>query len=140
MILWWRRGVSLIVLFVLAGTPAMAAVCDALCSPYAGAAPATHHDPAAGHHESAMPDCHDVGPAERGSVLTSAPCDHLGDPGSAAVLAASREDTRILLAAARGLMLSGTGVPGMTALLSSGSPKPQTTPPRPAAAPLALRI
>ena len=86
-----------------------------------------------------MSDCHgaDTGPV--GSVLTSAPCDHHDDAGmGAAFVTAGREDTRILLAQTR--TLTATPATGTTALLAIRGPSPQSTPPRPTAAPLALRI
>lgn len=138
-ILWWRRGVSLIVLFVLAGAPAVAAACAELCDPRAGESASTHHAPAAGHHEAGMSDCHGVDTGPVGSVLTAAPCDHHDDAAmGAAFLTAGREDTRILMA--RTLMLSTAMASAPPALAANRGPHPQPTPPRPTAAPLALRI
>jgi len=136
--LWWRRGASLIVLFVLAGAPAVAAACAELCDPRAGGS-TTHHAPAAGHHEAAMSDCHGAETGPAGSVLTAAPCDHHEDAGmGAAFLTASREDTRVLLA--RTQTPTATPAIGPTAVPAIRGPSPQPTPPRPTAAPLALRI
>lgn len=137
--LWWRRGASLIVLFVLAATPAVAAACAELCNPVAGGSPALHDATADGHAEAAMSDCHGAKTLAGASVLTSVPCDHHDDAGmTAAFLTAGREGTRILPAQTR--VLSATLAFGSAALAATRGPNPQPTPPRPTAARLPLRI
>lgn len=136
--LWWRRGASLLVLLVLAVAPAVAAACAELCQPLASAASSAHHDVAGGDHE-AMSDCHGAEAGPVTDVLTSAPCDHHDDGRmGTAIVTAGRDDTRILLAQAP--TFTATLGTGAAAVLAIRGPSSQPTPPRPTAAPLALRI
>ncbi|MGE0464669.1 MAG: hypothetical protein AB7Q16_25155, partial [Vicinamibacterales bacterium] len=133
-----RRGASLIVLFVLAGAPAVGAACAELCDSLANGPASAHHVMADGDH-GAMSDCHGAEAPAGASALTSLPCDHHDDAGmSAAFLTASREDARIQLAQAQ--CLTPTPASGSTTVVAMRRPNPQPTPPRPTAAPLALRI
>lgn len=135
--LWWRRGASLLVLLVLAVAPAVAAACAELCEPLASAASSAHHV-AGGDHE-AMSDCHGAEAGPVTDVLTSAPCDHHDDGRmGTAIVTAGRDDTRILLAQAP--TFTATLGTGAAAVLAIRGPSSQPTPPRPTAAPLALRI
>jgi hypothetical protein len=138
---WWRRGVSLIVLFVLAGAPAVAAACADLCRPHTNGSASTHHAPAAGHHGQALADCH-----ESASVIlaTSArpghPCDNHEFPGiDSAWLTAGRADADIL-SAAQASALPPTTAPARAALAAIRGPSTPLAPPHRPAAPLVLRI
>jgi hypothetical protein len=137
----WRTGCSLIVLFVLAGAPAVAAACAAVCDPLVGGLAATHHGQAAGQHQAGVSDCHSAAASSAAtSVLPANPCDdHSPVAAGSASLAAGREDTRVLQVA-QALDSSEATPAGESLLVSIAAPGTQPTPPRPTSAPLVLRI
>lgn len=139
MIRWWRRGVSLIVLFMLAAAPAVAAACVELCMLEADSPAMAHNGPA--NHDAAVSDCHNGGTsAASSSLLPAAPCDdHSPAAVGSASLTAGREDTHILQMA-QALASPAAMAKGETLLAPIGGASGQPTPPRPTSAPLVLRI
>jgi len=136
---WCRRGVSLIVVFMLAAAPAAAAACAALCMLEADSSAMAHDDVA--NHDAAMSECHTDGTfAAASSLLPADPCDdHSPAAAGTASLTAGREDTHILQMA-RALDSPAATAQGETLLAPISGPSAQPTPPRPTSAPLVLRI
>jgi hypothetical protein len=136
---WWRRGVSLIVVFMLAAAPAVAAACAELCMLEADSSAMAHDDVA--DQDAAMSQCHNGGTsAAATSLLPANPCDdHSPAAAGTASLTAGREDTHILQMAPA---LASPAAPagGETLLAPIRGLSAQPTPPRPISAPLVLRI
>lgn len=129
--LWWRRGVSAIVLSMFAGLPVSNLVCAIHCAAEATAATAGHHALSVACHEAPL-----------ASFTTEAPshheCEH-ADREAAAFLRTIQADPTVLLV--KQAVIATTHA---TQNLFVGSTEPRSgAPPGPAQpvrAPLVLRI
>ena len=131
--LWWRRGVSAVVLSVFAGLPVSALVCAIDCAAEARATPVN-----VGHHASPA-TCHEVSEAFVAIEETSHhDCEHT-DLAVAAFLTTVRADTTVLsvkhaiVATRQATLAPAAGC----AQLRSGAPPGAAPPVR---TPLVLRI
>jgi hypothetical protein len=137
---WWRRGVSLIVLFMLAAAPAVAAACAELCMLEANSSAMA--DDGLADHDAALSECHNGGTsAAATSLLPANPCDdHSPAAAGTASLTAGREDTHILQIAQAPTTSPVATAAGEALLAPIRGATAQPTPPRPTSALLVLRI
>lgn len=131
-----RRGVATLVLLMLAGSPVLGSVCEALCAPGGSAAPAAD----TGHSH-----CHEEGAtAVDGRSLGANPihrCAHeRSHAGITPALSTLRADTTVRLAAAAHVG-EDASIPGSPLdRFPAPGHGPPISPPAPPRAPLVLRI
>jgi hypothetical protein len=142
-VLFRQRGISLVVLSVLAVLPVSGTVCAALCMPAAKATSASHeHQASHEHHASAQPSHEPVAGQQRVEGTSGHDCGRHNGPtheATATLTAAVRSSDISLISVTQ---LVGPGTPNVFALISvrthSGSSPPG--PAAPTRAPLVLRI
>lgn len=145
-VLFSQRGISFVVLSVLAVLPVSGTVCAALCTPAANVTSASHehqaspgHQASHEHHASAQPSHEPAAGQQRVEGTSVHDCDRHNGP--------AREATATLTAAVRSSDISlisvtqlvGRGTPKVVALTSVGTHS-GSSPPGPAAPTRALLV